>query len=156
MSNRITALTFLLWFVLAVPVTYQEELVSVEGVVVAIQRGKDDTRIVDPNSMGDLAEIYLVRADHWSQPHKEKYIVVEYIHRADLIGYDQFDKTLWKFEVHQASPGESKNCFSWMARGPSFLSTAFGAKVKLPDPKTLTCFLMTKRPVPVPPTPTTH
>jgi hypothetical protein len=36
-----------------------------------------------------------------------------------------------------------------MARGPSFLPTAFGAKDELPNPKELPCFLMTKRPVPV-------
>jgi len=33
-----------------------------------------------------------------------------------------------------------------MAREGSFHATAFGAKVKLPDPKVLTCFLMEKRP----------
>ncbi|HVN81352.1 MAG TPA: hypothetical protein VMW38_20345 [Terriglobia bacterium] len=127
-----------------------------EGPVIAIQKGKDDTRIVDPNSMGDLAEIYMVRADHWSQPRKEKYIIVEYIHRADLIAYDQFDKTAWKFQFHQESPEETKDCLSWVARGPSFLPTAFGAKEVLPNPKRLPCFLTTKPPTPLLPTPTTR
>lgn len=106
--------------------------------------------MVDPNSVGDLAEMYMMRVDHWSQPQKQKYIIVEYIHRADLISYEQFDKTVWRFEVRQASPEQSKDCFSWMARGPSFLPTAFGAKGELPNPKDLPCFLMTTRPVPVP------
>jgi hypothetical protein len=149
MSYRIPVLAILLWQVFIVPAIPKEESVAAEGAVVAIQRGKTDTRIIDPPSFADLAEIYMVRVDHWSQPRKEKYIIVEYIHRADLIGYDEFDKALWRFEVHQASPDEAKDCLSWMARGPSFLPTAFGAKDALPNPKELPCFLMTKRPVPV-------
>jgi hypothetical protein len=35
-----------------------------------------------------------------------------------------------------------------MARGPSFLPTALGAKEQLPKPRELPCFVMTKRPVP--------
>jgi hypothetical protein len=122
----------------------KEEPISVDGAVVATQRGKTDTRLIEPASFADLAEIYMVRVD--DGPLKQKYIIVEYIHRADLISYEQFDKTLWKFDVHQASPEQSKDCLSWMARGPSFVPTAFGANVKLPDPKELPCFLMTKRP----------
>jgi hypothetical protein len=98
----------------------------------------------------------MVRADHWSEPHKAKYIIIEYIHRANLIAYGEFDKTLWRFEVHQASPEEAKDCLSWMARGPSFLPTAFGANQELPNPRELACFLTTKRPVPASAKPTTH
>jgi hypothetical protein len=125
----------------------KNEFVSAEGAVVAIQGGKTDTRLVDPASFADLAEIYVVRVDRWSQPRKEKYILVEYIHHADLIRYDEFDKTRWNFEIHQASPEETRDCLSWMAREGSFYPTAFGAKAKLPDPKGLTCFLMEKRPL---------
>ncbi len=146
MTLRQSTLAFLFLCALALPASPKDELISVDGPVVAIQRGNDDTRIIDPNSIGDLAEIYMVRADHWSEPHRAKYIIIEYIHRADLIAYGEFDKTLWRFEVHQASPEEAKDCLSWMARGPSFLPTAFGANVKLPDPKELPCFLMEKRP----------
>lgn len=155
MSYRIPVLAILLWQVFVVPVIAKEEAIPAD-VVVAIQRGKSDTRIIDPPSFADHAEIYKVRLDHWSQPRKEKYIIVEYIHHTDLISYEQFDKTQWRFDVQQASPAESKGRLSWMARGPSFLPTAFGARLKLPDPKTLTCFLMTKRPIPGPRMPTTH
>ncbi len=156
MSYRIPVLAILLWQVFVVPVIAKEETIPAAGVVVAIQRGKSDTRIIDPSSLGDLAEIYMVRLDHWSQPRKVKYIIVEYIHRGDLISYEQFDKTQWRFDLQQASPEESNGCLSWMARGPSFLPTAFGVRLKLPDPKTLTCFLTTKRPIPVLRMPTTH
>ena len=124
----------------------KDELVSADGVVIAIQTGKTDTRIIEPPSFADLAEIYMMRVDRWSQPRKEKYIIVEYIHHADLIGYDRFDRTHWNFEMHQAFTEETRDCLSWMARGPSFLPTAYGAKAKLSDPKALTCFLMEKPP----------
>jgi len=152
MRYRIPVLAVLLWYVFMVPAIPKEEPILAEGVAVAIQRGKADTRIIDPTSFADLAEIYMVRVDHWSKPRKEKYIIVEYIHRADLIGYEQFDKTRWTFEVHQGSPEETKDCLSWLARKPSLLPTAFGAKEQLPNPKKLPCFLMTKRPAPVPKT----
>jgi hypothetical protein len=156
MNYKSLALAVLLCYAFAVPAISKEELIPTEGVVVAIQRGKDDTRIIDPPSFADLAEVYMVRVDHWSQPRKEKYIIVQYIHHTDLISYEQFDKTLWRFEVRQASPEETKDCASWTARGPSFLPTAFGAIAKLPDPKTLPCFLTTRRPVPASPEATTR
>src|SRR5207302_1484704 len=155
------------------------EFVSAAGVVIAIQAGKTDTRLIEPASFADLGEIYMVRVDRWSQPHKERYVLVEYIHHADLIRYDEFAKTRWNFEIRQASQEETRDCLSWMAREGAFhptdslwflleirqasqeetrdcLSwmaregafhpTAFGAKMKLPDPKVLSCFLMDKRP----------
>jgi hypothetical protein len=148
-QRRLTALgvTVFLWLVCATSGAPKNEFVSAEGVVVAIQGGKTDTRIIEPASFADLAEIYMVRVDHWSQPRKEKYILVEYIHHADLIRYDEFDETRWNFEIHQASPEETRDCLSWMAREGSFHPTAFGAKAKLPAPKGLTCFLTEKRPL---------
>ena len=156
MLPKYSPLAVLLLCVFALPTVPKEDLISVDGPVLAIQRDKDDTRVIDPNSMGDLAEIFMVRADRWSEPRKEKYIIVEYIHRANLISYGEFDQTLWTFEVHQASSEESKDCHSWMARGPSFIPTAFGAKERLPKPETLPCFLTTKRPVPASRKLTTH
>lgn len=146
-KRRLTALgvTVFLW-VCTTSVARKNEFVSAEGVIVAIQGGKTDTRLVEPASFADLAEIYMVRVESWSQPRKEKYILIEYIHHTDLIRYDEFDKFRWNFEIHQASPEEEKDCLSWMAREGSFHPTAFGAKTKLPNLKTLTCFLMEKRP----------
>jgi hypothetical protein len=155
MKYKILSLAFFLCYAFAIAAIPPQNVVRAHGAVVAIQRGKTDTRIIDPQSFADLAEIYMVRVDRWSQPHKEKYIIVEYIHRADLINYDQFDKTLWDFELHQASSEESKECLSWMTRGPSFVPTAFGAKAELPNPKALSCFLTTKKPDPASRIPTT-
>ena len=157
-ENKVTTaatrpLAVLLCYVLAASTIPKDEIIPAEGVVIAIQRGKTDTRVVDPPSFADLAEIYIVRVDHWLQPRSEKYIILEYIHHANLISYEKFDKTIWKFQIHQASPQETKDCFSWMARGPTFLPTAFGANAKLPDPKTLPCFIMTMNPVPISPAP---
>lgn len=123
----------------------------VQGVVVAIERGKTDARLVEPESFADLAEIYMVRADRWSTPsRKEKYILVEYVHHTGLIEYQQFDEMRWNLVLHPQSAETNQECLSWVARGSSeeatFVPTAFGAKTKLPDPRTLSCFLVTERP----------
>jgi hypothetical protein len=145
---RLTALgvTVFLWLICATSAARKNTLVSAEGVIVAIQGGITDTRLVEPGSFADLAEIYMVRVERWSQPRKEKYILIEYIHHNDLIRYDEFDKSRWNFEIRQASPEEERDCLSWMAREGSFHPTAFGAKTNLPDPKRLSCFLTEKRP----------
>ena len=129
----------------------KDDSLLVEGVVVAIQRGKTDVRLIEPESFADMAEIYMVRADRWSSPtHKEKYILIEYVHHAGLIGYEQFDKTHWIFKLHPQSPELNPECLSWITRGATeertFVPTAFGAKAKLRDPATLSCFLVTERP----------
>jgi hypothetical protein len=129
----------------------KDDALVVQGVVVAMQRGEKDARLIEPPSFADLAEIYMVRADRWSPPvRKEKYIIVEYVHHAGLIEYEQFDRTHWILELHQQSPEVDQECLSWIARGATeelkFVPTAFGAKTKLPDPKTLPCFLITMQP----------
>ncbi|HTQ62514.1 MAG TPA: hypothetical protein VMI32_19970 [Candidatus Solibacter sp.] len=150
MDFKIQAVILLLSYALLGSPASTEELTSIEGAVVAIQRGEKDTRLIDPPSFADLAEIYMMRVDHWSQPHKEKYVLVEYVHHDDLIGYDKFDKTAWRFEFEQPSAKDNDECHSWMARSKSsFIPTAFGRREKLPDPKTLSCFLVTKQPVPI-------
>ena len=145
---RLTALgvALFVWLFCAMSARPKNEFVVAEGVVVAIQGGKSDTRLIEPQSFADLAEVYMVRVDRWSQPRKEKYILVEYIHHTGLIPYGAFDKTRWNFEIHQASPEETRDCLSWMAREGPFHPTAFGAKAKLPDPQRLACFLMEKQP----------
>src|SRR5580658_7700733 len=113
----------------------KDNALVVQGVVVAIQRSKTDSRITEPESFADMAEIYMVRADRWSAPvHKEKYILIEYVHHTGLIAYEQFDRTHWSFELHPQSPETNKECLSWMAREAkeelTFMPTAFGSKAK--------------------------
>ena len=136
----------MVWLFSAMPTRPKNEFIVAEGVVVAIQGGKTDTRVIEPSSFADLAEVYMVRVDRWSRPRNEAYILVEYIHHTGLIPHDAFDKTRWNFEIHQASPEETRDCLSWMAREGPFHLTAFGAKAKLPDPQGLACFLMENRP----------
>jgi hypothetical protein len=80
------------WLFCAMSARPKNDLVVAEGVVVAIQGGKTDTRLIEPSSFADLAEVYMVRADRWSQPRKEAYILVEYIHHTGLIPYDASTK----------------------------------------------------------------
>jgi hypothetical protein len=156
MRLKLLPLTFLCSFAAIACALAAREFASVEGPVVAIQRGEKDTRIVDPPEFADLHEIYLVRVDRWSQPHNEKYIVVEYIHQGENIAYNQFDKVNWKFALDPTSSKENDGCHSWIARSKfSFIPTAFGAKAALPNPKELPCFLVTKPPVPLSPKPST-
>jgi hypothetical protein len=133
----------------------KDSALVVQGVVVAIQRSKTDTRTKEPESFADMAEIYMVRADHWSASvHTEKYILIDYVHHAGLIAYEQFDRTHWAFELHPQSPETNKECLSWMARGAkeelTFMPTAFGSEAQPPDARTLSCFLVTERPSPLP------
>jgi hypothetical protein len=129
----------------------KDDSLSVQGVVVAIQRGETDTRLIELESFADLAEIYMFRVDSWSQPsRKEHYILVEYVHHSGNIEYEQFNKIHWNFELHQQSPEANRECLSWISRGTTeelaFKPTTFGATAKIPEPKTLPCFLMTQRP----------
>jgi hypothetical protein len=153
LNKRFQALFMIVVFSLgcAMPSTPKNDSLFLQGVVVAIQRGKTDARLLEPESFADLAEIYMVRADHWSSPiRKEKYILVQYLHHTGLIEYAQFDNTRWIFELHHPSPETNKECLSWVAREAAekltFMPTALGAKAKLPEPQMLPCFLMTERP----------
>jgi hypothetical protein len=153
LNKRLHALCILVVFSLSCSTfsAPEDESLSLQGVVVAVQRGVKDGRLIEPESFADLAEIYMVRADRWSPPiRKEKYILVEYVHHTGLIEYEQFNNTHWILELHQHSPKANQECLSWITRGATeelkFVPTAFGAKTKLPDPKTLSCFLITKRP----------
>jgi hypothetical protein len=131
----------------------KDDSLMVQGPVVAIQRGRTDTRIIEPPSFADLAEIYMVRPERWSTSgRKEKYILVEYIHQTGLglIEYKRFENTRWNFVLHPQSSETNQECLSWVARGSkeelTFIPTTFGANLKLPDPGTLSCFLVTERP----------
>jgi hypothetical protein len=153
LNKRLNALCLLVVFFLSCATSSapKDDALSVQGVVVAIQRGEKDARLIEPESFADLAEIYMVRADRWSpSDRKEKYIIVEYVHHAGLIEYEQFNKTHWILELHQQSPEVNQECLSWITSGATeelkFVPTSFGAKTKLPNPKTLSCFLITKRP----------
>jgi hypothetical protein len=83
----------------------KDDSLLVQGVVLAIQRGKTDLRILDAEPLADMAEIYMIRVDHWSPPvRKEKYILLEYVHHTGFIGCKRFNRTHSNFELHPESP----------------------------------------------------
>ena len=89
LNKRLRALCLLVVFFLSCAISSapKDDALSVQGVVVAIQRGEKDARLIEPESFADMAEIYMVRADDWSPPaRREKYILIEYVHRTDLSG----------------------------------------------------------------------
>jgi len=142
------ALASSFWLAFAMPSVPKDEVLSAKGVVVATQKAKDEIRMQD-NTDADLVEVWMVKVGHWQQSQKPGIVLVEYTHHDSVIKDSELDGTTWTFEIRQAPPEKSGTCLSWWAAKRSFVPTAFGRREKLPDPKTLSCFLMTKRPVPV-------
>lgn len=155
MRNTIAALMLAFWLLFTTIAASGDESFLAEGKVVAIQKAKDEVRMLD-NTDADLVEVWMVRLEHWPRPQKPGIVLVEYTHHDSIIKDSELDRTTWTFEVRQAPPEKSGTCLSWWAAERSFVPTAFGRRGKLPDPKSLSCFLMTKRPVPIAPNPTTR
>lgn len=155
MKNTSAIFMLTSWLAFATPAVSSDEFFLADGKVVAIQKAKDEIRMLD-NTDADLVEVWMIRVDHWPRTQKPGIILVEYTHHDSIIKDSELDRTTWKFEIRQAPPEKSGTCLSWWAADRSFVPTAFGRRGKLPDPNTLACFLMTKRPVAVSPTPTTR
>jgi hypothetical protein len=119
---------------------------SLRGAVVAILKANEGVRVVDPTSAGDLAEVYMVRVDSAPSGNERKYILVEYNHRDGLIPYSQFDTFHWSLDVRQATLSQGNPCLDWLRPGLSFAPTRMANHSKLPDPRTLVCYVTTKRP----------
>lgn len=153
MRNTTAALTLVSWLAFTTTAVSSDESVLAEGKVVAIQKAKDEVRMLD-NTDADLVEVWMVMVEHWPGPQKPGIVLVEYTHHDSIIKDSELDKTTWRFEIREAPPEKSGTCLSWWAAERSFVPTAFGRRGKLPDAKTLSCFLMTKRPVRVQPVPT--
>jgi hypothetical protein len=87
-SNRIPAVSAMLVLpaILAASALGQQgrsEEVNAEGVVVAVQLDPGAARSameVNSESMGDFAEVWMVRVDRSVSPNSTKYILVEYAH----------------------------------------------------------------------------
>jgi hypothetical protein len=146
-SLMITAL------VLALPLRIRtqarSESFSAEGVVVAIQQEEGAERpdtYLEPYSLGEFAEVWMVQVNRWPHPAKPKYVLIEYTHTdhfEPFIKTKELDDTVWRFEIRRVPLDRSRNCTVW---GERFVSTAFGKRQKLPPPRTLQCFEMERRP----------
>jgi hypothetical protein len=118
---------------------------AADGVVVAVQGEKNEARMNDPNSMGEMVEVWMVRIDRWPRSEKPTFVLVEYTHRDAVVKDSELDSTEWRFDLRSAPPAKRGTCMSWWTQ--TFMPTALGANQKLPPPKELGCFLMQKRPV---------
>ena len=155
MKNTTAVLVFICSLAFGAPASSSEDSFLAQGKVVAVQKAKDEIRMTD-NTDADMVEVWMVRLDHWPRSRKPGIILVEYTHHDSIVKDSELDRTIWTFEIRQAPPEKSGTCLSWWAAERSFVPTAFGRWAKLPDPKSLSCFLMTKRPVPASPMPTTR
>jgi hypothetical protein len=118
---------------------------AADGVVVAVQGEKNEARINDPQSMGDMVEVWMLRIEKWPRQGRPNFILVEYTHRDAVVKDSELDSTLWRFDLRQVPPAQGGTCMSWWTQ--NFMPTALGVNQKLPPPKELECFLMRNRPV---------
>ncbi len=142
-------IVFALSLSLGIPASSNGGSFAAEGVVVAVEKAKDEVRMAAPHSMGDMVEVWMVHVAKWARPEKPGFILVEYTHRDAVVPDSELDKKVWRFEIRQAPASESGTCMSWWPAGRSFIPTALGVNQKLPPGKELGCFLMQKRPVAV-------
>jgi hypothetical protein len=145
----LVVITFALCLTLGTAAPSSDGNLVAEGTVVAVQKAKDEVRMADPQSMGDMVEVWMVHVDNWPRAEKPGFILVEYTHRDPIVKDSELDSTVWKFEIRPAPAAESGTCMSWWSAERSFVPTALGASQKLPQAKELGCFLMRKRPVAV-------
>lgn len=144
MSYAACVVTLVLVQFVATAAPSDDAYFSADGVVVAIQGSKDDARMNDPHSMGDMVEVWMLRIDKWPRSEGPRFILVEYRHRDAVVKDRELDNTVWRFEIRAAPPEKSGTCMSWWS--DTFVPTALGANQKLPPPKELGCYLMQKRP----------
>jgi hypothetical protein len=128
-------------------ITAQSAHFSAEGVVVATQEEDGASKLWDPNSMGDLAEVFMVRVDNWQQKSKPQLIMIGYTHRGRPMDYKQFDNAVWRFQLREPLLNQLGACSkAWVSLGHT-VKTSFGANTQLPKPESLPCFLMEERPL---------
>jgi hypothetical protein len=125
--------------------------VTAEGVVVAVQLPPGAVRsamAINAVSVADFAEVWMIRLNRPISAISAKYVLVEYIHvnhHEPFVTDRELDRTAWKFNLRPV-PQDRPTCFEW---GERYVPTSFGRHEKLPTPKTLACFEMSARPVPV-------
>jgi hypothetical protein len=147
MRHTVAVITLIVFLTIGVPASSDDRSFSAEGVVVAVRKAKNEVRMADPHSMGDMVEVWMVRVDKWSRLDKPRFILIEYTHRDGIIRDGELDSMTWKLELREPPPDKTGTCLSWWTGERSFVPTALGSRGTLPRPKTLPCFLMMERPV---------
>lgn len=82
---------------------------AADGVVVAVQKTKDEARMYDLHSMGDLVEVWMVRVDKWTLSERPTFILVEYTHRDAILKDSELDSTVWRLDIRPGASGEKWN-----------------------------------------------
>ncbi len=120
-----------------------------EGVVVAIQGEEGGRLFWQPGQLADLVEVFIARIYKWPRKGQPDLIVIGYTFYEPPIEDEEFDRTIWRFELRMPPPNDLGGCSKdWVTLGRS-APTAFGRHLKLPKPETLPCYVMEKRPVAV-------
>lgn len=152
-SKRISAVVVMLTLV-SIPAVFADgqlernAKVAAEGVVVAVQLEPGAARspiYMNSESLGDFAEVWMVRVNRWLHGESAKYILVEYTHvnrHEPYVTDTELNRIVWKFNLDSVPENRRGTCTSW---GERFVPTAFGRDEKLPAPKALACFQMQQR-----------
>lgn len=141
---KISVLIFLIFLLDSLAMPSDQHGFAVDGIVVAVQKDKDDARMDDPHSMGDLVEVWMLRIAKWPQSGGPRFVLVQYSHRDPIVPDRELDRTVWRFTIRPTPAAESGTCMAWWTQ--NFIPTKPGTRTKLPKPEELSCFLMEKRP----------
>lgn len=71
---------------------------------------------VKSESMGEFAEVWMVRLDRSVSPNGTKYILVEYTHvnrHEPFVTDSELDKTTWKFTLRPVLEDGRGTCVAW-------------------------------------------
>ena len=158
--SYVFALTFLLG--ISTIVESADKVISAQGMVIGLQGTEDKPKLEEPRSISTAVEIWIARIVHWPGDYKNRFdqetILIEYRYtrQDEQVAREKLDRTVWKFELQELSGKEKKSCMVWITPDHPFTPTSLAGGRNLPSLGDLPCFLMTKRPVPVSPTPTTR
>jgi hypothetical protein len=162
MKNRIYVFALIFLLGISTIVESANKVISAQGMVIGLQGTEDSPKFEEPRSISTAVEIWIARIDHWSGEYKNRTdketILIKYCYsrQDEHVALEELNRTVWKFELQELSDKEKKSCMAWVAPDHPFTPTSLAGGKNLPSPGALPCFLMTKRPVPASPTPTTR
>jgi hypothetical protein len=138
-----------------------KEPIFARGGVIAVQDAEDQPKLEESGSVASAVEIWIARIDHWPAEYKNRlnndYILVEYRYSrpSEQVGPKDLNRNLWNFELWELSGEEKRSCLVWTT-ADRFVPTGLAGAKSLPKPSDLPCFLVKKRPIPVPRAQMTH
>jgi hypothetical protein len=135
--------------------------ISAQGRVIAVQGRAGEPKIQDPGSVASAVEMWIAHIDRWPEGYKPTLgntILIEYqfARGNEGVSEKELDRSAWNFELWETAGEEKKSCMAWIVPDESFRPTAQAKAESVPIASELPCFLLKKRPAPLPSSPTTR